>query len=78
MVNVERLGDNSVRLSADGRESLLVCLEEDVWKVEISVRGARAGELGPYATAEDAVASATAYLKRGKDELDSALESHGL
>ena len=80
MITVERISEDSVRLSTNDHQYLSVSLEGAVWKVRRCERASSmAGEeVGDHPTAEGAVAWAKAYLERGKDELDRALESHGL
>ena len=80
-VKVERTGSDSVTLSNDDRQYLVVSRGSDgVWKVRRYLSGVISGgtDMSTHETAEEAVESAKAYLQKGKDDLDEALRKSGL
>ena len=80
MVNVERQGGDSVKLSNDDRKYLTVSRSDGLWEIRQYFTGviATGDFMGSYESADAAIASAKAYLESGKDELDAALRKSGL
>ena len=80
-VQVKRTGSDTVELWIDESQHLVINRDSvGLWVVMRHRRGVLGSgvQIDQCATADEAIKSATAYLQKGKDDLDAALRNSGL